>query len=673
MQKKRMTKTWIVTALGLGIGSMMSVQAATITVVKAGQHKTTPQAVTTVVRAEEAPKHTQRADVDSDNEQTMMPQLPISVAGAFGSIETADEGALVENNEVLVPFTVYEKANLNHIVKAKRGYTVRLQGLRPAGDMLFSNGTGQRAVPLPVVQRNGKEYVNLSRTSSALGVVMQRNKKGILLSPQLGAVEKPVKQALEAPLAWAFDPTATTGTPYKRALTAAGTSIISPSWFQLSHKGTVETTGIPSEEYVMNYTALGYRVWPLITNQFNPTLTHTILSDPGHWDEYVRELAGYALAYGYDGYNFDFENIEFKDKDRLTAFVEHLSKGLQAYNLYTSMDVTGYSNSPNWSLVYDRPALAKSLDYMVLMAYDETWAASPVAGPVASYPWVKRNLERLIKEIPAGKTVLGVPFYMRTWTTPIGADGKPGKASSKTLAMPDSEVIRTTHAKSVTWDDKKGLYHVAFSDTSTENADIRNALKEDIADVVSTYASHPTGATVKNSSGVSSKSLSGLSAKSSSVITVTKETDEEETPFGIVPIQVVRAPAETASKAEGATIAVNKDGVKDDTSETSDIVNAANTSTAVHNSPARNHGSAYMRTDIWFEDSTSLQKKLALVGEEGIAGFAAWRKGFESDSVRDWLYRSYPALAKPVVDTKDSGEKKEATHKNGKKARYGKR
>lgn len=657
MQKKRMTKTWIVTALGLGIGSMMSVQAATITVVKAGQHKTTPQAVTTVVRAEEAPKHTQRADVDSDNEQTMMPQLPISVAGAFGSIETADEGALVENNEVLVPFTVYEKANLNHIVKAKRGYTVRLQGLRPAGDMLFSNGTGQRTVPLPVVQRNGKEYVNLSRTSSALGVVMQRNKKGILLSPQLGAVEKPVKQALEAPLAWAFDPTATTGTPYKRALTAAGTSIISPSWFQLSHKGTVETTGIPSEEYVMNYTALGYRVWPLITNQFNPTLTHTILSDPGHWDEYVRELAGYALAYGYDGYNFDFENIDFKDKDRLTAFVEHLSKGLQAYNLYTSMDVTGYSNSPNWSLVYDRPALAKSLDYMVLMAYDETWAASPVAGPVASYPWVKRNLERLVKEIPAEKTVLGVPFYMRTWTTPVGADGKPGKASSKTLAMPDSEVIRTTHAKSVTWDNKKGLYHVAFSDTSTENADIRNALKEDIADVVSAYASHPTGAT----------------AKSSSVITVTKETDEEETPFGIVPIQVVRAPAETASNADGVAIVVNKDRVKEDVSDTSDTVEASNTSAIAHNSPMRKHGTAYMRTDIWFEDSTSLQKKLALVGEEGIAGFAAWRKGFESDSVRDWLYRSYPALAKPVVDTKDSGEKKEATHKNGKKARYGKR
>lgn len=662
MQKKRMTKTWITTALGIGIGSMMSVQAATITVVKAGQHNTMPQAVTTVVRAEQDSLHTQRMDTGVDSKQTMMSQLPISVAGAFGSIETADEGALVENNEVLVPFTVYEKANLNHIVKAKRGYTVRLQGLRPAGDMLFSNGTGQRTVPLPVVQRHGKEYVNLSRTSSALGVVMQRNKKGILLSPQLGAVEKPVKQALEAPLAWAFDPTATTGTPYKRALTAAGTSIISPSWFQLSHKGTVETTGIPSEEYVMNYTALGYRVWPLITNQFNPTLTHTILSDPGHWDEYVRELAGYALAYGYDGYNFDFENIAFKDKERLTAFVEHLSKGLQAYNLYTSMDVTGYSDSPNWSLVYDRPALAKSLDYVVLMAYDETWAASPVAGPVASYPWVKRNLERLIKEIPAEKTVLGVPFYMRTWTTPIGADGKPGKASSKTLAMQDSEVIRTAHAQSVRWDDKKGLYHVAFSDTSTENADIRNALQEDIADVVSAYAGHPTGATAKSSSGVS--------AKSSSEIKVTKETDGEETPFGVVPIQVVRVPVETASKAEGATIAVNKDGVKDDASGE---FNAANTSATIHNSPAHNHGAAYTRTDIWFEDSTSLQKKLALVGEEGIAGFAAWRKGFESDSVRDWLYRSYPALAKPVVDTKDKGEKKEATHKNGTKARFGKR
>ena len=95
----------------------------------------------------------------------------------------------------------------------------------------------------------------------------------------------------------------------------------------------------------MNYTALGYRVWPLITNQFNPTLTHTILSDPGHWDEYVRELASYALAYGYDGYNFDFEILSLKMRSR--CFVEHLSKGLQAYNLvYTFMDVTGYLEQP---------------------------------------------------------------------------------------------------------------------------------------------------------------------------------------------------------------------------------------------------------------------------------------------------------------------------------------
>ena len=118
---------------------------------------------------------------------------------------------------------------------------------------------------------------------------------------------------------------------------------------------------------------------------------------------------------------------------------------------------------------------------------------------------------------------------------------------------------------------------------------------------------------------------------------------------------------------------MNKDRVEGDVSDTSDTAKASNTSATAHNSPMRKHGTAYMRTDIWFEDSTSLQKKLALVGEEGIAGFAAWRKGFESDSVRDWLYRSYPALAKPVVDTKDSGEKKEATHKNGKKARSGKR
>ena len=87
-------------------------------------------------------------------------------------------------------------------------------------------------------------------------------------------------------------------------------------------------------------------------------------------------------------------------------------------------DVTGYSDSENWSMVYDRKHLGKVLDYMVLMAYDEVWASSPEAGPVASYPWVKRNATALTREVSPEKIVLGVPYYMRVWQRTISVDDK---------------------------------------------------------------------------------------------------------------------------------------------------------------------------------------------------------------------------------------------------------
>ena len=37
-------------------------------------------------------------------------------------------------------------------------------------------------------------------------------------------------------------------------------------------------------------------------------------------------LFNMLIFMGFDGYNFDFENIDYADRDRLTAFVAYLSK-----------------------------------------------------------------------------------------------------------------------------------------------------------------------------------------------------------------------------------------------------------------------------------------------------------------------------------------------------------
>ena len=266
----------------------------------------------------------------------------------------------------------------------------------------------------------------------------------------------PEKQEVTLPITMVFDPIVSE-TAYDKKYVQNGTSIMSPSWFELTTTGLKASSKL-SHDYVNGYKEKGYRVWPLTTNQFDPDMTSKILANESMWERYKQGLINYATEYGYDGYNFDFENIHYKDKAQLTKFVDFLAKGLRTYNLHTSIDVTGYSNSENWSLVYDRKAYADAVDYVVLMAYDETWASSDIAGPVASYPWVRKHTEQMLSEVPASKLVLGIPFYMREWSVPVKGSWE-GKAKSKTLAMTKALDLEREYRDVMRWDERlKGNY-----------------------------------------------------------------------------------------------------------------------------------------------------------------------------------------------------------------------
>ena len=266
----------------------------------------------------------------------------------------------------------------------------------------------------------------------------------------------PEKQEVTLPITMVFDPIVSE-TAYDTKYVQNGTSIMSPSWFELTTTGLKASPKL-SHDYVNSYKEKGYRVWPLITNQFDPDMTSKILANESMWERYKQGLINYATEYGYDGYNFDFENVHYKDKAQLTKFVNFLAKGLRDYNLHSSIDVTGYSSSENWSLVYDRKAYADAVDYVVLMAYDETWASSDTAGPVASYPWVRKHTEQMLSEVPASKLVLGIPFYMREWSVPVKGSWE-GKAKSKTLAMSKALDLEREYRDVMRWDERlKGNY-----------------------------------------------------------------------------------------------------------------------------------------------------------------------------------------------------------------------
>ena len=168
-------------------------------------------------------------------------------------------------------------------------------------------------------------------------------------------------------------------------------------------------TELPVEEkikvlsYARDLKKKDYKIWALITNDFNPELTHKWLNDEKAKAYIIRQMVFYAQRYPIDGYNFDFENIYDSDKDALSRFVEEATGELHKQGITVSMDITVASDTANWSSCYDRAVLGKTVDYLVLMAYDEHGRLSKTAGSVASINWVENGVKNLIAQVPPEK------------------------------------------------------------------------------------------------------------------------------------------------------------------------------------------------------------------------------------------------------------------------------
>jgi spore germination protein YaaH len=162
--------------------------------------------------------------------------------------------------------------------------------------------------------------------------------------------------------------------------------------------------------------ARGLAVWALVGNNFDPDLTRSVLSSSGRREKVIRQLLAYTHLLDLDGLNIDFENMYRADGRLFVQFLRELIPLAHAQGLAVSVDVSVPSESDNWSRVYDRRAIAQTVDYVALMAYDEHWAGSPVAGSVASLPWTEAAIQATLSEgVPREKLLLGLPFYTRLW------------------------------------------------------------------------------------------------------------------------------------------------------------------------------------------------------------------------------------------------------------------
>lgn len=238
-----------------------------------------------------------------------------------------------------------------------------------------------------------------------------------------------------------------------------GLNVISPTWFHLS-SGAGDVSSIADVNYSNWAHNNGYQVWALVGNNFDMDMSSQMLSNPTARAKTINTLMQYAKTYKLDGINIDFENMYTKDKNLFTQFVKELYDKTKAAGIILSVDVTVITVNSNWSECYDRKALAAVSDYIALMAYDQYWSGSPVSGSVSQLSWVENHVNKVLKEVPREKLLLGMPFYTRVWKE-VTSNGKVTVTSSA-VSMQTAEKLIADNKAAKTWDAASGQYFATY-------------------------------------------------------------------------------------------------------------------------------------------------------------------------------------------------------------------
>ncbi|SKC84898.1 glycosyl hydrolase family 18 protein [Maledivibacter halophilus] len=248
-----------------------------------------------------------------------------------------------------------------------------------------------------------------------------------------------------------------------------GLNVISPTWIHLIGADGKLNHNI-GKDYINWAKKRGYKIWALFSNSFDPKLTDKFLNNSLARERVINDLLNLIKDNNLDGINIDFENVYLKNKELLVQFIREMTPVFHENNLVVSIDVTVIGGSDTWSRFLDRKALGEVVDYMAVMTYDEHWASSPVSGSVASIGWVEKSIERIIKEVPSEKLLLGVPLYTRIWTETPSRE-RANKMYVESRAVPMKNAMKILDKENIVkiWDEGAGQYYIAYIENNKLN------------------------------------------------------------------------------------------------------------------------------------------------------------------------------------------------------------
>lgn len=224
---------------------------------------------------------------------------------------------------------------------------------------------------------------------------------------------------------------------------------VSPGYFDIASDGTLQMSWSFSESFITDMHERGIKVTPFLSNHWDRSRGEAALRSPDSRELLASQLAEVIQKYNMDGINVDIENVTHLYRDAYTDLVQRLRSKLPEDKIVSVAVAANPNNfTLGWHGSYDYAALAEHADYLLIMAYDESYPGS-AEGPVASIQFVERSIQYALQHAPAEKIVLGVPFYGRIWKddNSIRGIGITNKRTTELVQQFNGEVVFDEHVK----------------------------------------------------------------------------------------------------------------------------------------------------------------------------------------------------------------------------------
>ncbi len=231
---------------------------------------------------------------------------------------------------------------------------------------------------------------------------------------------------------------------------SAQIDLLVPTWYSVDENGLV--FGAPNPAVLKQAQAEKLPLMPILA-LFGKKEFHALATSPTAQAQMNQAMIRECKLHGYTGFQFDFENLDWLDRDLLTALVKTSAEAMHAAGLQLTIatvpNAPGYPGEggfakwiyTDWRGAYDLAGLAKSVDLICLMTYDQqTRWTTP--GPVAGWEWTVSNMNYALQSVPKEKLSLGIPLYGYHWYT--GAPTKDSNGGDK--PNPSADYIGTPNA-----------------------------------------------------------------------------------------------------------------------------------------------------------------------------------------------------------------------------------